>query len=156
MKHFIRTLIVLWTLWAGLLSSACGAVDEFGFSTLAANSASRTRLNIFGEGEARGFLDVSTNATFANGRPLTSGLASGSADDIFMRFSPLSGENTISEIMRLSKPGTRITILNGSQKQGALLREAFGDGAETVLERTFRSQTVAPGEDLSILKLLVK
>jgi hypothetical protein len=114
-------------------------------------------VNIFGEGEARGFLDVSTNTKFANGRPLTSGLASGSGDDIFLRFSPASGENTISEIMRLSKPGTRVTVLEGAGGgQGALLKEAFGDAAETTLQRSFNSQTIVPGTPLEMLKLRVK
>jgi RHS repeat-associated protein len=123
----------------------------------ATNSAPRVRVNIFGECEARGFLDVSTNTKFANGRPLTSGLASGSADDIFLRFSPASGENTISEIMRLSKPGTRVTVLEGAGGgQGALLKEAFGDAAETTLQRSFNSQTIVPGTPLEMLKLRVK
>ena len=125
--------------------------------SVAAKGAPRVRLNVFGEGEAKGFLDVSTNATYANGRPLTSGLASGSADDIFIRSAPVSGENTISEIMRLSKPGTRITILEVAEGgQGAILREAFGDAAEVTLQRTFNSQTYVPGAPLEILKLRVK
>jgi hypothetical protein len=84
-------------------------------------------------------------------------LSSGSADDIFIRFSPVRGENTISEIMRLSKPGTRITILEGEGGgQGALLKEAFGDAAEVTLQRSFNSQTLVPGKPLELIKLRVK
>lgn len=131
--------------------------EEFMLSRAAAKSAPGVRLNIFGAGEARGFLDVSTNMRYANGRPLTSGLADGIADDIFIRSSPVSGENTISEIMRLSKSGTRVTVLEGAGGgQGTLLKEAFGDAAETTLQRSFKSQTYVPGTELEMLKLKVK
>ena len=114
------------------------------------------RLNIFGEGEARGFLDVSPNAQFANGRPLTSSLGNGSASDIFIRNAPITGENTISEIMRLSQPGTRITLMQpASGFQGQALIDAFGNNASVNFMRTLPSQTVAPGEDMTILRMTV-
>lgn len=115
-----------------------------------------SRLNIFGEGEARGFLDVSPNGQFANGRPLTSSLGNGSANNIFIRNAPITGENTISEIVRLSQPGTRITLMQPANGfQGQVLIDAFGNNASVNFMRTFPSQTVAPGVDMTILKMTV-
>ena len=114
------------------------------------------KLNIFGEGEAPGFLDVSPNSTFANGRPLTSELGDGSASDIFIRNAPITGENTIPEIMRLSQPGTQITLMQpASGFQGQALIDAFGNNATVNFTRTFTSQTVAPGVDMTILRMTV-
>ena len=122
----------------------------------AETGASRLRLNVFGTGEAPGFIDVSSNARFANGRPLTSGFGNGSASDIFIRNSTITGENTISEIMRLSQPGTRITLMQpASGFQGQSLINAFGNNASVNFMRTFPSQTVAPGVDMTILRMTV-
>lgn len=83
--------------------------------------------------------------------------ADDSASDIFIRFSPVSGPNTIDEIQRLARPGTRITVLEAAGGgQGRILQEALGDSAEEVLKRAFESKTVAPGVDLEILKLLIR
>jgi hypothetical protein len=130
--------LLLSLLWATMGSGAALA-ERSGFQDrrIAANNGSRVRLNVFGEGEARGFLDVSTNARFANERPLTSGMASGSGDDILLRFSPTSGENTISETMRFAKPRTRITVREcAGGGQGGLakgsVRGCCGDNASAV------------------------
>jgi len=99
------------------------------------------KLNIFGEGEARpGFEDVSTNKRHARGRPLTEDIPSGSAKEIFIRNSPVNGDNTLEEIKRLSRPGTRVTLLQPFDGfQGNELLEGLGEGAEVVLDRTFTS-----------------
>jgi hypothetical protein len=124
--------------------------------SVADGGAGSLKLNIFGEGEAPGFVDASTSAQFANGRPLTSGFANGSASDIFIRNAPITGENTIPEIMRLSEPGTHITLMQpASGFQGQALIDAFGNNASVNFIRTFPSQTVAPGVDMTIMRLTV-
>ncbi|MDX1951096.1 MAG: RHS repeat-associated core domain-containing protein, partial [Verrucomicrobiota bacterium] len=120
------------------------------------------RLNIFGEGEAPGFRDVSTSAQYASGtdgvpRPLTSSLQSGSASDIFIRSSPVTGEGTISEIMRLSQPGTRITYMLPQPTvgaQGQALINAFGRQSVDFV-RTFTSQHQYPGNPITIIRITV-
>ena len=151
----IQFLICLLTLLISLGSPAMGRNADFRQSSFAAETGAN-RLNIFGTGEARGFLDVSPNATFANGRPLTSGLGSGSANNIFIRNAPITGENTIPEILRLSQPGTRVTLMQpASGFQGQSLINAFGNRATVDFMRTFPSQTVAPGVDMTILRMTV-
>jgi hypothetical protein len=119
--------------------------------TAPAAKSGASRLNIFGTGEARGFLDVSTNATFANGRPLTSALGNGSASSIFIRNPPISGRNTIPEILRLSQPGTRVTLMQPAGGfQGQALIDAFGSRATVNFMGTFPSQT---GVDMTILRM---
>ncbi len=114
------------------------------------------RLNIFGEGEAPGFLDVSTNVRFANGRQLTASLGNGSASNIFIRNAPITGENTISEILRLSQPGTQITLMQPADGfQGQALINAFGNRASVDFIRTFPSKTVAPNVNMTILRMTV-
>jgi len=123
---------------------------------LAAEGTGSLRLNIFGEGEAPGFVDTSTSANFANGRPLTSTFGNGSAGDIFIRSAPVTGDGTLSEIVRLSQPGTRITLMQpASGFQGQSLINAFGNNATVDFTRTFTSQTVAPGVDMTIMRLIV-
>ena len=123
---------------------------------LAAEETGSLRLNIFGEGEAPGFVDTSTSANFANGRPLTSTFGNGSASDIFIRNAPVTGDGTLSEIVRLSQPGTRITLMQpASGFQGQALIDAFGNNASVNFMRTFPSQTVAPGVDMTILRMTV-
>jgi hypothetical protein len=81
---------------------------------------------------------VSSNARFANGRPLTSGFGNGSASDIFIRNAPITGENTIPEILRLSQPGTRVTLMQpASGFQGQALIDAFRNRATVDFMRTF-------------------
>jgi len=142
-----------------LLLTGLGMVmsdPALGGITRGAAESGAARLNIFGESEARGFLDVSPNAQFANGRPLTSSLGNGSASDIFIRNAPITSENTISEIMRLSQPGTRVTLMQpASGFQGQALIDAFGNNASVNFIRTFPSQTVAPGVDMTILRMTV-
>ena len=133
---------------------SCGY--ELAPESLLAAETGASRLNIFGTGEARGFLDVSPNAYYANGRPLTSGLANGSASDIFIRSAPITGENTIPEILRLSQPGTRVTLMQSTSGfQGQALIDAFGNRATVDFMRTFQSQTVYPGWDMTILRMTV-
>jgi hypothetical protein len=123
---------------------------------LAAEETGSLRLNIFGEGEAPGFVDTSTGAQFANGRPLTSTFADGSASDIFIRNAPVTGDGTLSEIVRLSQPGTQITLMQpASGFQGQALIDAFGNNATVNFTRTFTSQTVAPGVDMTIMQMIV-
>ena len=74
-------------------------------SSLAAEGTGSLRLNIFGEGEAPGFVDTSTSANFANGRPLTSTFGDGSASDIFIRNAPVTGDGTLSEIALALRSG---------------------------------------------------
>ena len=138
-----------------LVPKVMGWLESF-VKPAAEGGASRLRLNIFGEGEAPGFVDVSSNARFANGRPLMSEFANGSASDIFIRSAPVTGGNTISEIVRLSQPGTRITLMQpASGFQGQALIDAFGENASVNFMRTFPSQTVAPGVDMTILRMTV-
>jgi peptidoglycan hydrolase-like protein with peptidoglycan-binding domain len=61
-------------------------------------------VNIYGEGETDyvGFVDFAAEPQFANGRPLTSSLFSGSASDIAMRNAPINAV-TESEIKRLAR-----------------------------------------------------
>jgi RHS repeat-associated protein len=152
-------------LWAagGLSSLGVGAADAGVGATAAETGTGRLRLNIFGQGEAPGFLDVSTSARYATGtdgivRPLTTSLPSGSASDIFIRWSPLSTE-TLGEITRLSAPGTRITLMQSLDSAGAFqsqrLVDALGSRASVTLQRTFTSQFQAAGDAQGILKLLV-
>jgi RHS repeat-associated protein len=114
------------------------------------------RLNVFGTGEAPGFLDVASDARFAAGRPLTSSFADGSASDIFIRSAPITGENTIPEILRLSQPGTRVTLMQPvGGFQGQALIDAFGSRATVDFTRTFTSQFQYPGVDITIMRLTV-
>lgn len=128
---------------------------------VAADEIAGLRLNIFGEGEAPGFTDVATSSEYATGtdgitRPLTSTMPSGSASDIFIRSSPITGNNTIPEILRLSQPGTQITLMQpASGFQGQALIDAFGNNATVNFTRTFTSQTVNPGVDFTIMRLIV-
>ena len=154
MTNTFKCLLALLFLLSGPASK--GNVEIWDSPLAAKGGASRLRLNVFGTGEAPGFIDVSSNARFANGRPLTSGFGNGSASDIFIRNSPITGENTISEIMRLSQPGTRITLMQpASGFQGRALIDAFGNNASVNFMRTFPSQTVAPGVDMTILRMTV-
>ena len=98
--------------------------------TVGANAANRggSRLNIFGEGEAPAYRDVSPEELFANGRPLTQGMPSGAARDILIHDAPITGPmnpNTLSEIDRLAGSGTRIS----------LNQAAAGSQADVLLER---------------------
>lgn len=130
-------------------------VEKAGFLA-AETGASRLRLNVFGEGEARGFLDVASNARFANGRPLTTGFGNGSASDIFIRNARMTGESTTPEILRLSQLGTRITLMQpASGFQGQSLVDAFGSRATVDFMRMFPSQTVAPGVAMTTLRMTV-
>ena len=64
-------------------------------------------VNIYGEGETDylGFTDVGTEPQFANGRPLTSTLPTGSVTDIAIRSAPIS-VTTEAEIKRIARPVT--------------------------------------------------
>ena len=100
-------------------------------------------INIYGEGETDylGFRDFATEAKFANGRPLTTGLLpngsallpDGTASDIFMRSSPISAV-TESEIKRIARPaalgGCRFTYASNpiSFKLGVPRRTILGLG----------------------------
>ncbi len=108
-------------------------------SRAGSGGAGRTanKFNIFGEGEAGNYLDVSTNIANAKGRPLTSSFSFGSADRIFIRNAPVNGENTISEILRLSRPGTRVTYMGPSQGQLNYLQNALGNRATMLYQRTW-------------------
>ncbi len=66
------------------------------------------KLNIYGEGEVKGFLDVAVNPAYANGRPLTSSIASGGVKSIVINNSPLY-EKELAEISRLTFSGSTIT-----------------------------------------------
>lgn len=80
-----------------------------------------SRLNFFGDGERSGFVDV-TPEPFSllpmltrglNGRIATQTIPSSVADEIFFRNIPAFNDlnpNTLPELVRLSQPGTRITI----------------------------------------------
>jgi hypothetical protein len=122
-----------------------------------------TRVNFFGRGEARGFTDVDTvaNVWYNEGRQLSSTIANGSVSDIFIRWSPMTAENkAISEIVRVSRPGTRITIMQAGDAaavrgQANQLIEAFGGRASIKSEKTFISQHQSPGVQNTIIKLEV-
>jgi hypothetical protein len=149
-------IVCLLTLLVSLSSPAMEGNADFWRSSIAAEGTGSLRLNIFGEGEASGFVDTSTSANFANGRPLTSTFGNGSASDIFIRNAPVTGDGTLSEIVRLSQPGTRITLMQpASGFQGQALIDAFGNNASVNFMRTFPSQTVAPGVDMTIMRLTV-
>ena len=144
----------------GLLGLNASVCAHDGNSALASASAGNgvggLRLNIFGEGEASGFMDVSTNSTFANGRTLTSTLPDGSASNIFIRNAPISGQDTIPEIMRLSQPGTTISIMQPTEGfQGQALLDAFGGRATVDFSNSFTSGTVAPGVKYNFMRLKV-
>jgi RHS repeat-associated protein len=148
-------------LWeSGAAASTMTALPEAAIAetriVAAETGANRLRLNIFGEGEAPGFVDVSSSARYANGRPLTSTFGDGSATDIFIRSAPISGENTIPEILRLSQPGTRITLMQPTSGfQGQALINAFGSRATVNFSRAFPSQTAVPGINMTILRMTV-
>ena len=80
-------------------------------------------INIFGEKETEpGFVNYSTSAQWAMGRPITNdpnrppGLDDKSASDICLRSSPLS-KLTLDEMERIAMPGARFTIaLNSDPK----------------------------------------
>jgi hypothetical protein len=121
------------------------------------------RLNFGGEGEAPGFRDVVTDSQWANGRALTSEINSGSATDIFSRFAPVN-TNTIPEMVRLSQPGTRITLLNTpgtTSSQAADLLQGLGGRGTITLDRVFEAQNIQSGgfnfqgQQLQIIKILV-
>ena len=93
---------------------------------LAHNTCDFSRLNFFGDGERSGFVDV-TPEPFSllpmltrglNGRIATQTIPSSVADEIFFRNIPAFNDlnpNTLPELVRLSQPGTRITIEAVSQ-----------------------------------------
>ena len=145
------------------VDSAAGAALQFAGTALAIDGAvggfiklGGFRTNMFGEGEAAGFVDASSNVRFANGRPLTSTFADKSASDIFIRSSPITGENTLSEIVRLSRPVTRITLLQAAEGfQGQSFIDAFGSKATVNFNRTFTSKSIAPGVDMRIMRLTI-
>ena len=105
-----------------------------------APSGSSNRLNIFGEGETPRFTDVSTSQQWASGRPMTSNLPSGSAQEILIRNAPID-ETTISEVSRLVASGGRVSVVgpSGPGFQGTKLLEAFGKRAKLEASRTFES-----------------
>ena len=131
------------------LTRACGPplYDVASECSVAAKSGGRVKLNLFGEGEAApGYVDVSTSARFANGRPLTQTFESGSAQEIFVRNSPITGPGTLAEMQRLTAPGGRITVLQPADAhQAQSLLDAFGGRAAVTLDRTYTSQTF-PGQ----------
>jgi hypothetical protein len=97
-------------------------------------------LNVFGEREAPRFLDVATDAAFANGRTLTQSLKSGRAAEVLIRNAPLTGKDTVSEIIRLVAPGGRITVVQPAAGfQGNILLRALGSRASVISDRTFVS-----------------
>mgnify|MGYP000288940020 CR=1 FL=1 len=136
-------------LFSSDLTRACGPplYDSASGCSVAAKSGGRVKLNIFGEGEAApGYVDVSTSARFANGRPLTQTFESGSAQEIFVRNSPITGPGTLAEMQRLAAPGGRITVLQPAEAhQAQSLLDAFGGRAAVTLDRTYTSQTF-PGQ----------
>jgi len=72
----INLIACLLTLFFSSSSPASEGNADFWQSSLAAEGTGSLRLNIFGEGEAPGFTDVSTSESFATGtggvtRPLT-------------------------------------------------------------------------------------
>jgi RHS repeat-associated protein len=93
------------------------------------------RVNIFGEGEAPSFLDVSTNVRWARGRRLSTEVPRRSARDILIRNAPIVdplSSNTLSEIARIARPGTRITLSQAAPSQADILLHAFAGRSRTI------------------------
>ena len=116
------------------------------------------RVNIFGEREARGFEDFSTQLFFARGRPLTSKLADGSVHNVFIRFAPVNTVDTLREIRRISSKGTRICFYGTSgqmyDRHAAALINSLADCSRVVMCRSYMSKYVARGYLVTILKLV--
>lgn len=132
---------------AKALGSACKGVG--GWIAGLFRRAGNRGVNIFGEGEALpGFVDFATDAAFANGRPLTQGLANGSVPRIFLRSAPITGA-TAAEMARIIGAGGKITVVlpAGSGAQVGRLLSALGSRALSVAERAFTSRHFAEGVD---------
>ncbi|PTY03492.1 hypothetical protein DB346_06340 [Verrucomicrobia bacterium LW23] len=156
----------------GLLKSGIGLtgkIGEFFAKILTKWRTPSFKLNIGGAGEARGFIDVvspSILEAWVHGRKFTSSFASGSASDIFLRNAPMTPE-IASEIVRLSRPGTRITTLGPVDPSYILpLTNALGHKGSVVMDKQFIAkylkggdvgfQWSMAGETFQIIKIEVK
>ena len=100
------------------------------------------KVNIYGEGETKGFDDFAVDPDFSVGgngitRQLTSTLENGSASEIVINNSPLNA-NALNEISRLSTSGTKITISGPvDSKFFNILSDHLGDTAKTINNSNF-------------------
>lgn len=132
------TLILEQASSAALLGGAGAAAG------LAVRASRAARLNLFGEGEAPRFRDVSTRGPWSQGRALTETIPSGSAREILIRNAPLT-EAGLQEIERLAAPGARITLSQPADgSQAAKLTGWFQGRAKLLSDRTISSNYRGP------------
>jgi hypothetical protein len=126
--------------------SAAEAVDS-SRTAGGAPGAGFSHINIYGEAEALPrFLDYATEAEFANGRPVTASLESGSVTNLFIRSAPINS-TTAAEMARLAAPGARIDVVLVEGSEGAHLRrlyDALGDRVEGLRVRNYIDKNEVP------------